>query len=161
MYRVLVTGARDLPEAETVWLPLWILLHQKQSIIVSHGANPAGADLYAHEWFELPEQTFNRKRRAHERKVEYLAIEDPHPPDYNKGSYAPNIRNQDMVNLEPSAVFAFPTPKSQGTLDAMARAWVRDIDVWIWHYLQIGSHRKMTDIEGERLARNKLGWGNG
>lgn len=160
MYRVLVTGGRDLPEAEIVWLPLWILLHQREAIIVTHGANPRGADLYAHEWFTLPEQAFNRARRRLEPAVEYLALEDPHPASWElHGKTAGPIRNQEMVDTKPDIVFAFPTPKSEGTLDCIARAWLKDIPVYLWHHIDIGRYHKMTDTEGETMARRKLGWG--
>ena len=159
MFRVVITGARDLPEPEIVWLPLWSLLHRHRAIIVCHGDAESGADLFAHQWFELPGQAFNRQRLPNEPPVEYLAIEDRHPPDWTKGDYALKIRNQDMINENPNAVFSFPTPSSQGTLDCVARAWVRGIPVYVWHYLNLGQWRLMTDDEGERLARRKLAWG--
>lgn len=159
MYHLVVTGGRDLPEPEIVWIPLWTLLHQKQAIIVTHGANPQGADRYAHQWFELPGQSFNRERLRAEPNPGYLAIEDPVPADWTQGKIGGNIRNQTMIDKDPDAVFAFPTPKARGTLDCMARAWVRGIPVWIWHYLVPGHHRLLEDREGERLARRRLGWG--
>lgn len=162
MYRLLISGGRDLPEAEIVWVPLWQLLHQKKAIIVIHGGCPSGADLYAHEWFELPGQAFNRKSRMYESESEYLAIEEAHPANWGlHGKSAGPIRNQEMVDTKPDALFAFPTPASQGTLDCIARAWVAGIKTYIWHYLDIGRYRLLTDEEGERLARKKLKWGCG
>lgn len=162
MYHLLVTGGRDLPEAEIVWVPLWILLHQKKSIIVTHGMCESGADYYAHEWFQLPEQSFNRDRRLYEPKVEYLAIEDPHPALWNvHGKAAGPIRNQEMVDTDPKpdCCFAFPTPKSSGTLDCIARCWVAGIKTYIFHHLDVGQFHILTDEEGEHLARKKLHWG--
>lgn len=160
MYRLVVTGGRDLPEAEIVYIPLWMLLHSRQSIIVTHGANPRGADLYTHQWFELPEQTFNRKRRTYEPKVEYLAVEDRVPAQWERfGNPAGPIRNQVMIDKVPDGVFAFPTPKSSGTWDCVARAWLRDIPVWVWDHLVPGQYRALDDDEGEYWARRKLGWG--
>jgi hypothetical protein len=159
MFRVVVTAARDLPEPEIVWVPLWCLLHQQRAIIVTHGANPSGGDLYVHQWFELPEQTFNRDRRRHEDDVDYLAIEDPHPADWSRGKVGGNIRNQEMINTGPDEVYAVPTPSSSGTLDCMARAWVRGVPVRVWHYLELGHSWLLSDDEGEHLARKRLGWG--
>lgn len=160
MHRLLVTGARDLPEAEIVWIPLWLALHQHQSIIIGHGQNPKGTDLYVHEWFELPEQPFNRGTRCYEPKVEYLAIEDPEPAQWGDyGKAAGNIRNQVMVDKPVDEVYAFPTPASKGTWDCVARAWVRGIPVWIYDHLQILQRRLLDPDEGEYLARRRLGWG--
>jgi hypothetical protein len=169
MFRLLVTGGRDAPEAECVWVPMWMLLHQHRSIMVTHGACPTGVDLYAHEWFHLPEQAFNRPTRKYEPRIEYLALEDPHPANWKQGgAIAGHIRNQQMVDGhitgqdEPSPIdvcYAWPTPASSGTLDCMARAWVRGIPVYVWHYLNVGRYHRLDDDMGERLARERLGWG--
>lgn len=161
MYRLLVTGGRDLPEAEIVWMPLWMLLHKKHALIVMHGDHDTGADLFAHEWCALPGQPWNRGHRRYEPKVEYLALEERHPADWTKyGKAAGPLRNQEMVDAGADAVFAFPTPASNGTLDCMARAWVRGIPVFIWHHLDLGRHRRLTEDQGEDLARRKLHWPN-
>lgn len=159
MYRVVVTGGSDLPEAEIVWIPLWLALHRYEAIIVTHGACGHGADRFAQQWFTLPDQTFNRKRRRYENGTDYLAIEDPHRADWSKGKIGGAIRNQEMIDTKPDVVFSFPTPKTQGTWDCMARAWLRDIPVYIWDHLTPAQCRQMTDDEGERLARRKLGFG--
>jgi len=160
MYRILVTGGRDLPEAEVVWLPLWMLLHRKRSIVVVDGACPTGADLYAHEWVTMPEQPWNRGRRNYEPKVEHLALEEEHPAAWSlKGKSAGPLRNQEMVDSGADACFAFPTPKSRGTYDCMARCWCKGIPVYVWHHLDLGRHRRLTDAEGEELARKFLGYG--
>jgi len=159
MYRLLVTGGRDHPEAEVVWLPLWMLLHRKHAMIVGHGACETGADRYAHDWIELPGQPWNREPRRYEPKVEHLALEERHPADWSQlGKAAGPRRNQEMVDAGADAVFAFPTPASRGTLDCMARAWVRGIPVYVWHHLDLGRHRLLSDEEGEELARRKLHW---
>src|SRR5262245_37221750 len=161
MYRLLVTGGRDLPEAEIVWMPLWMLLHKKHALIVMHGDHDTGADLFAQEWVELPGQPWNRGHRRYEPKVEYLALEERHPPDFtrfSKRSEAFHARNQEMVDAGADAVFAFPTPASKGTFDCMARAWVRGIPVFIWHHLEPGRTRRLTEAEGEQLARQRLRW---
>lgn len=159
MYRLLVTGGRDLPEAEIVWVPLFMMIHARQAMVVVHGHCPTGADQFAHEWLALPGQPWNRDRRNYEPKVEHLALEDPHPADWaGLGKAAGPIRNQQMVDAGADACFAFPTPASRGTLDCMARAWVRGIPVFVWHHLELGRHRRLTDEEGQRLARHKLGW---
>lgn len=159
MHRILITGGRDLPEAEVVWVPLWLALHEHEAIIVTHGACPAGADLYASEWLRIDEQAFNRKRRRYEDRANYLAIEDAHPADWSKGKLGGAIRNQEMVNLNPDVVLAFPTPKSRGTWDCIARAWVRGIPTFIYHHLDINRRRRLEDYEGEKLARRILRWG--
>lgn len=162
MYRLLVTGPRDLQGAEVIWLPLWMLVHAKKSIIVEHGACPTGADLYAHEWIELPGQPWNREHRNYEPKEQCLALEDPHPANWGKyGKAAGPIRNQEMVDVDPTpdACFAWPSPDCRGTLDCMARSWVKGIPVYIWHYLEPGRYRLMGEEEGEQLARRRLGWG--
>lgn len=160
VYRILITGGRDLPEAEVVWLPLWMLVHRKHSIIVVHGACPTGADLYAHEWLELPGQQWNRGHRRYEQKVEYLALEEAHPADWNgKGKAAGPIRNEEMATLGADCCFAFPTPASKGTLDCMARCWMKSIPIFVWHHLEPGRHRRYTDAEGEALARKVLRYG--
>lgn len=169
MFRLLTTGGRDAPEAEVVWMPLWHLLHKHRSMMVTHGKNPAGADLYVAEWFRLPEQAFNRATRRYESSVEYLALEDPHPADWKRGKIAGHIRNQEMVDGKIAAndevgppidlCYAWPTPASRGTWDCIARAWVKGIKVFVWHHLEIGRGRWLTDAEGEDLARRRLGWG--
>lgn len=159
MYRLLITGGRDLPEAEIVWVPLWNLLHHQHSIIIVHGDCRTGADMYAHEWLKLPGQPWNRSRRAYESKIEDLALEEAHPADWRKGKAAGPIRNQEMVNAGADACYAFPTPASRGTYDCMARCWMRDIPVYVWHHLELGRYHRYTDAEGEALARKKLGYG--
>lgn len=160
MFRLLVTGGRDLPEAETVWVPLWILLHREKSLIITHGKNRKGADSYVEQWFAMPDQPFNRRARRYEPAEEFLAIEDPMPAEWSRyGKVAGNIRNEDMVKKDPDVCYAFPTPDSRGTLDCMARCWVRGVPVVVWHHLTLGSYRLLGDEEGERLARLRLGWG--
>lgn len=164
MYRILVTGGRDLPEPEIVWIPLWLALHQHRDLIVTHGDAPHGADSYAHQWFEMPDQPFNRSPRRYERYEEYLAIEQRRPADWKDrslGKHAGNVRNQQMVDMNPmhDVVYAFPTPKSSGTLDCMARAWVRGITVVIWDHLTPCVSRVLKEDEGEQLARRRLHWG--
>lgn len=158
MHRLLVSGGRDLPEPEIVWLPLWIALHRVGAMIVMHGDCLSGADLYARQWFGLPGQTFNRPPRRYEPKVEYLAVEERHPAQWDRyGKAAGSIRNQEMVNADPDVCYAFPTPRSQGTLDCMARAWVRGVPVYVWHHLDpCQAPRQLTDAEGEKLAKRKL-----
>lgn len=159
MFRLLVTGGRDLPEAEIVWMPLWMLLHRKRAIIVVDGECPTGADRYAHEWIELPGQPWNRTRRRYESKVEHLALEEPHPANWSLGKVAGPLRNQEMVNAGADACFAFPTPNSRGTYDCMARAWAKGIPVWTWHHTDLGRHQKLTEEQGEHLARKYLRYG--
>lgn len=159
MYRLLVTGGRDLPEAEIVWLPLWMMLHKKKALVVVHGAADSGADLYAHEWFALPEQAFNRPRRRYEDTVEYLALEERHPADWRRHhKVGGRIRNQEMVDAGADACFAFPTPRSRGTLDCMARAWAHDIPIYVWHHLKPGNYHMLSADAGAQLA-HQLGVG--
>jgi hypothetical protein len=89
-----------------------------------------------------------------------MVLEEQHPPDHSKGSYANNIRNQDMVTEGANACFGFPTPESTGTLDCMARAWVKGIDTYVFHHLEPGRFHKLTEDEGEHLARRMLKWGS-
>lgn len=160
VFRLLVTGGRDLPEAEVVWMPLWMLMHRKHAVMVVDGACPTGADLYTHEWVGLPGQPWNREHRRYEPKVEYLALEEEHPADWTgKGKAAGPLRNQEMADLGADACFAFPTPKSRGTYDCMARAWVKGIPIYVWHHLDLGRHRRITEEEGEALAHKILGYG--
>lgn len=160
MYRILVTGGRDLPEAEVVWMPLWMLVHKKRAIVVVHGDGNTGADLYAHEWIGLPGQQWNRDTRRYEPKVEHLALEESHPADWGHlGKKAGPLRNQEMVDAGADCCFAFPTPASVGTLDCMARAWCKGIPVFVWHHLDVGRHRRLTEEQGEALARKHLRYG--
>jgi hypothetical protein len=159
VHRILITGGRDLPEAETVYIPLWLALHEHEAIIVTYGDCPTGADAYAHEWLELPEQCFNRRKRRYENRIEYLALPDRYHADWNVGKIGGHQRNQRMVNTRPDVVYAFPTPKSSGTWDCVARAWVADIPVRIYHHLALLQYRDLKDDEGRLLARRRLGWG--
>jgi hypothetical protein len=159
MHRLGVSGGRDLPEAETVWIPLWLALHEHRALVLTYGDNPSGADRFVHEWFDLPEQTFNRRRRNYEPSMEFLVIRDRCEADWTRGKIAGNIRNQVMIDRGLDLLYAFPTPKSKGTLDCMARAWVRGVPVRIYHHLEINQWRMLEDCEGERLARQRLGWG--
>lgn len=159
MYRVLVTGGRDHPEAEVIWVPLWTLVHKHQSMVLVHGACPTGADLYAHEWVQLPGQSWNRRERAHEKGLDRLVIEEAHPADWERyGKSAGPRRNEEMVRADADICLAFPTPKSNGTWDCVARAWVRGIDVYVFHHLQVGRFHQLSDAQGEKLAKEKLHW---
>lgn len=160
MYRLLVTGGRDLPDAEVVWMPLFMTIHKHEQMIVVHGAHESGADLYTHEWIELPGQQWNRRPLQEKmRRVERLVIEERHPANWGRlGKAAGPLRNQEMVDAGADMVFAFPTPASKGTLDCMARAWVRGIPVHIWHHHELGRGRRLTEAEGEQLARHRLHW---
>jgi len=162
MHRLLVTGGRDLADAEVVWTPLWMAIHKQEQMILVHGACESGADLYAHEWIELPGQQWNRRPLTAQEKmhrVARLVVEERHPADWTRlGKAAGPIRNQEMVDAGADMVYAFPTPASRGTLDCMARAWVRGIPIFVWHHLDLGRHRQLTEAEGEKLARHRLHW---
>lgn len=161
MHRLLITGSRDLPDAEIVWLPLFMAIHKHEQMIVVHGDAP-GADTFAHEWVELPGQQWNRRPlTAHEKmhRVERLVIEERHPADWTRlGKAAGPVRNQEMVDEGADAVFAFPMPHSKGTLDCMARAWVKGIPVYVWRHNLLGACDYLTETQGEQLARHALHW---
>lgn len=162
MHRLLVTGGRDLLDAEIVWSPLWMAIHKYEQMIVVHGDAP-GADTFAHEWCELPGQQWNRRPPITHKKLgqllQRLVIEERHPADWTRlGKAAGHVRNQEMVNEGADACFAFPTPASRGTLDCMARAWIKGIPVYVWHHLELGRCDYLTEEQGEHLARHQLHW---
>ena len=161
MHRLLITGGRDLVDAEIVWMPLFMAIHKHEQMIVVHGDAP-GADTFAHEWVELPGQQWNRRPLTTYEKLhrtERLVIEERHPADWLRlGKAAGPLRNQEMVDIGADACFAFPTPASKGTLDCMARAWVKGIPVYVWHHRKIGQCNYLTEEQGEPLARQRLHW---
>lgn len=162
MRRLLITGGRDLADPEIVWLPLWIMVHTYEQMIVVHGDAP-GADTFAHEWCELPGQQWNQRppvvsHRGH-RRVERLVLEERHPADWTRhGKAAGPIRNQEMIDAGADGVFAFPTAKSRGTYDCMARAWVRGIPVFVYSTTNLGEYHRLSEVQGEHLARHVLHW---
>ena len=160
MFRLLVTGSRELPDAEFVWLPLWHMIHKHEAMIVVHGDCPyGGADLFAQQWVDLPGQQWNRRQRGLKNgtAVERLALAERHPADWKGlGKAAGPRRNQQMVTAGADACFAFPTATSRGTLDCMARAWNAGIPVWRFSDTELGRMHRITDEEGEELVKRML-----
>ena len=165
MYRLLITGSRSVTDAEFVWMPLWQMVHKHESLLVVHGDCPTGADKFAQDWVDLPGQRWNLPTRpvGADGKLavdhDYLAVAERHPAKWDlHGKVAGPIRNQAMVNLGADACFAFPTRESRGTTDCMARAWVADIDVYVFNTDTLGAFHKLSDKEGDHLARrHKVG----
>jgi hypothetical protein len=106
--RFMVTGGRDYTNREYVYRVLDLLTPWPVELI--HG-NARGLDTLAKEWGEA-------------RGV----IVTPFPADWDKhGKAAGHIRNQQMVDENPSFVIAFPG--GTGTADACKRAQKKGIRV--------------------------------
>ncbi|MGK5530885.1 SLOG family protein [Streptomyces sp. URMC 129] len=116
--RVLVTGSRDWPAPEVVYMALWELsAGASRPLTVVHGACPTGADSAASHW-----------ARYHST----MAIEEKHPADWEKhGKKAGPIRNQEMVNLGADVCFAFIKDNSQGASHCAQLALAAGIDTQI------------------------------
>ena len=154
VYRLLVTGSRKLADSDIVWTPLFWIVHRYGYMTLIHGHCPTGADHFADEWYENWES-----RAGHD--SDQLALIERYPADWDlHGKAAGPIRNQQMVDLGANACFAFPTPESRGTLDCMARAWVRGIPTYVFSPTNVGAFRQLSEEEGEKLARRYLGWGS-
>lgn len=120
--RILITGARDWENRDTIWRVLTGLANKYGILIVTHGGCPplrnrngkitrTGADHWAHEWVRMMATT----RSGH--------TEDPHPANWKTlGKAAGPTRNQSMITLNPVEVHAFPLEHSPGTWDTMQRA---------------------------------------
>lgn len=101
MFRVIVTGSRQLVDQTLVWLTLDVLAAEHGPLTVVHGGCPNGADRYATAWC--------RARGA--AQVVYPADWDRH------GLAAGPIRNFQMVADGAALVVAFPQAgaKNRGT----------------------------------------------
>lgn len=112
--RILVTGSRDWPRRETVWMALNYHARRAGTIVV-HGDCPTGADLHAQQWTETQPDVVVERHRA----------------DWQRhGRAAGPIRNQEMVDLGADACLAFPLGASRGTRDCMRRAEAAGIPVF-------------------------------
>lgn len=157
MWSVLVTGSRDLESADVMWHYLGLTLNKHPLLTIVHGA-ARGADRYAHMWCDLSQDLRDPDKMVIE------ACREPgtpgYPANWGDGKFAGNARNQEMVNLEPrpDVVYAFPMPQSRGTYDCMARAWVKGIP--IYEFSPNYNVHKLTEAEGELLARKHLHWGS-
>ena len=161
MFRLLMTGSRYQRNAEIVWSPLFWELHKHEQMIVVHGGCVDGVDAHTKEWINLPGHPWNRS--GYDSK--FLVIEEEHavtPKMWREiGRTAGPQRNQRMVDAGADACFGFPDSRHRsGTLDCMARAWVKGIPVFCFNYTRVGVFHQITEQEGETLARRILGWGS-
>ena len=117
---VAVTGGRFWKQQETTWA---FLDHIHDNISISaliHGA-ARGADTLCGEW-------------AKSRSIPVVEVPIG-PDDWNKsGALAVHRRNQDMIDLSPDCVIAFPG--ESGTADMIKRAKRAGIEIYRWcpHY---------------------------
>lgn len=101
--RILLTGSRRWPDAQTVHDTLTTLVRDKGPFTLVHGACATGADAQAHQWFLLAGRALG-------------CAEDPHPADWEKfGKAAGPARNVRMVAMGADLVVAFPLPEGTGT----------------------------------------------
>ncbi|MFP3986928.1 SLOG family protein [Streptomyces sp. E11-3] len=123
-YRVLVTGSRDWPTAQTVANALndaHDRLPPGAHLVVVHGACKTGADFDAHAWY------LRRQRLGDP------VIEEPHRADWlTHGKAAGPIRNQLMVDLGADVCLAFIKDGSRGASHTAALAEAAGIPVRRW-----------------------------
>lgn len=117
LMRVLVTGSRDLVDAQPVYEALWVQANKLASIteltVVEGGAR--GADFHA--------RMFCR---------EYGAVNETYPADWETyGKAAGHIRNAIMVASKPDLCLAFPRGVSKGTWNCVYKAREAKIPVII------------------------------
>lgn len=160
MFTLLVSGSRYQKDAEIVWSPLYWMINRHKTMMVRHGACPTGVDLHAHEWIELPGQKWNTDPRS-----DLLVLEDPHEVTplmwQTIGKPAGPQRNQRMVNLDADAHFSFPdSRRKSGTLDCLARAWVKGIPCYVFNFQRVGVFHVLTEGEGAAVAHRMLGYGS-
>jgi len=99
--RVLVTGSRNWTDRTAVYGALDAVLHEYVSIVVVHGACPAGADAMAVDWIA----------EAGDADV----TEERHPANWGRhGRAAGPIRNNEMVKLGADLCLAFIRRDSRG-----------------------------------------------
>ncbi|MDT0442347.1 SLOG family protein [Streptomyces johnsoniae] len=116
--RVLVTGSRDWPRPQTVYMALWGLHRDTGgALLVVHGACPTGADSAASEWC----------------RATRCGTEEKRPADWEKwGKSAGPIRNQRMVNDGADVCLAFIKDNSRGATGCAGMAFAAGIDTRIW-----------------------------
>lgn len=160
MWTVLITGSRKLESADVMWHYLNLTLNKHPLLTVVQGACPSGADEFAHGWCRLMDESLPNDSP----RMVIEACRTPGTPGYpaawdRHGKIAGPIRNQEMVDLDPrpDVCYAFPTTESRGTYDCMSRAWVKGIPVYVFR--DDYSMHKVTEDEGEALARRWIGWG--
>jgi YspA, cpYpsA-related SLOG family len=108
-YRVLITGSRQWPEPQAVYLELgevlsWAWTSRYDSLTVVHGACPSGADKYASDWCKFPHAL-----------ASITVIEERHPADWkNHGKAAGFMRNKEMADLGADECLAFIYDESPG-----------------------------------------------
>lgn len=116
--RILVTGWRDWPEqAKQI---IWNALNEYQAsheiptqFVVVHGQCPyGGVDLYAEQWAIAKGHSF-----------------EAHPARVVNGKILGPERNAKMVKLGADVCFAFPGPRSRGTVDCMKKAEKAGIEI--------------------------------
>lgn len=133
------------------------MVERHTALMVVHGACPTGADFYAQRWVDAPMQDWNLRRSDTIR----LAIAERNQPDWRLGLQGGPQRNQRMVDKGADACFAWPDSgrKRSGTLDCVARAWVKGIPVWIFSDRTPLLFERLSEERGECLARRILKWG--
>jgi hypothetical protein len=113
MFRVLITGSRDLDSEEDknlVYKTLMTLAVDHQwDISVIHGKCPTGIDKWAAQF-------------AEEYKEFGVQVEEFKAKWKLYGKAAGQLRNQEMVDTEPDLVVAFPFGASPGTRGCIKKA---------------------------------------
>lgn len=126
--KLLVTGTRQLESADdrrTVRKAIVDLIHEHQPEVIIHGA-AAGVDSYV----AATAATLDVPTDAHPAKWrEHNSCRCPETAAYCRE--AGSRRNQEMLELKPDLVVAFPGPRSRGTWDMVRRAEVAGIEVQI------------------------------
>lgn len=95
-YVVIVTGSRSWPSAHSVAAALTQRVKMHERLVVRHGANPRGADLFAAAWCD---------------RMRGLVTEQSMPADWDSNPRAAGVlRNAAMLERRPpvNEVLAFP-----------------------------------------------------
>lgn len=121
MPSIMITGSRDWDDILKVSMELWnayVELGASNDTVLISGGCPSGADHIAETLWKDYDQN--------------LAL-DIHLADWNTyGRFAGPKRNQEMVDLKPDIVLAFPRGKSVGTRGTIRMAQQAELDVRVF-----------------------------
>lgn len=138
VWRVLVTGSRDLTDRQAVNAALDLRYRHLPAgnlMVVTHGANRRGADRYASDWADCHDNVINDRHPANWHGPCQPTCKPGHRrPSKSGRPYCPaagDYRNQEMVDLKPRVVLAFfqSGAPNRGTRDCADRAYWAGLNV--------------------------------